>query len=211
MVNNTTMIKNGSIRFSLLGIFLVLLLSACSTPRYSHANQGRKSESTNSRYASNHRNKSTRTKDYKSHPSESRVKTSEVANIDKLNLRNSIVKSAEQYLGTQYVYGGKSPNPGFDCSGFTCWVFKQNGLNVNGASHQQSKLGKKVDKSKAKPGDLIFFGSGSKVSHVAIVKNNSGEKLEVIHSTSGKGVRVDDINDSDYWNKRYLYAVEVIK
>ena len=75
---------------------------------------------------------------------------------------------------------------------------------------KKSKLGKKVSKSKVAPGDLIFFGKGSKVSHVAIVKANTGNSLEVIHSTSGSGVRVDDINTSHYQKKRYLYARKAI-
>jgi len=123
----------------------------------------------------------------------------------------NVVASAEKFIGLKYKWGGKKPSTGFDCSGFTSWVMQENGVNVQGASHHQSKLGKKISKSKVAPGDLIFFGKGKKVSHVAIVKANTGRSLEVIHATSGSGVTIDDINNSDYWNKRYLYARQVIK
>ena len=201
------MIKNGLMRFSLLGALLIFLMTACSTPRYSHAGD-RSSSSRTERYAKNtHKSKSRKAKTNR--PTSKR--STSVANVDKLDLRLNVVASAEKFLGLKYKWGGKTPNSGFDCSGFTSYVMQENGVNVQGASHHQSKLGKKVSKSKVAPGDLIFFGKGSKVSHVAIVKANVGNSLEVIHSTSGSGVRVDDINNSDYWNKRYLYARQVIR
>lgn len=200
------MIKNALTRFSLLGAMLVFLLSACSTPRYSHAKHQKTKKERTARYASNTKS-SKRTKTKRSRSARSSKK---VAAVKSLDLRLSIIKSAERFLGTKYVYGGKTPSPGFDCSGFTSYVFQENGVPVKGASHHQSKMGKKIPKEKAAPGDLVFFGKGSKVSHVAIVKANTGNKLEVIHSTSSSGVKVDDINSSDYWKKRYLYTREVI-
>ena len=201
------MIKNGLMRFSLLGAFLIFLMTACSTPRYSHAGD-RSSSSRTERYAKNTRK--SKSSKAKTHRSTSKRRAS-VTKVDKLDLRLNVVASAEKFLGLKYKWGGKTPKSGFDCSGFTSYVMQENGVNVQGASHHQSKLGKKVSKSKVAPGDLIFFGKGSKVSHVAIVKANVGNSLEVIHSTSGSGVRVDDINNSDYWNKRYLYARQVIR
>lgn len=203
------MIKNGLIRFSLLGILLILLTSACNTPRYSHANDHRSYKSS-TRYASHHTKKSRKHRSAKKHRRKHRVKK-EVAAPAKLELRQSLVQSAERYLGTQYVYGGKTPNPGFDCSGFTSWVYSQHDIPLEGASHHQSRMGKKIAKEKAAPGDLMFFGSGSKVSHVAMVRDNKGDKLEVIHSTSGGGVRIDEVNHSPYWKKRYLYTRQVIR
>lgn len=204
------MIKNGLIRFSLLGALLIFLMTACSTPRYSHAGD-RSSSKRASKYVKNDRKyRSTKTKLNRERISTTRSKTT-VAKVNKLDLRQNVVASAERFIGLKYKWGGKSPKSGFDCSGFTSYVMQENGVNVQGASHHQSKLGKKISKSKVAPGDLIFFGNGSKVSHVAIVKANTGRSLEVIHATSGSGVRVDDINDSDYWNKRYLYARQVIR
>lgn len=208
------MIKNGLIRFSLLGTLSIFLMTACSTPRYSHAGD-RSSSKRSEKYAKNDRksrsDRPNRTyKERKKTPKSKRSKAT-IAKVETLDLRNSVVASAEKFIGLKYKWGGKTPKSGFDCSGFTSYVMQENGVNVQGASRHQSKLGKRVSKSKVAPGDLIFFGKGSKVSHVAIVKANTGKSLEVIHATSGSGVRIDDINDSDYWNKRYLYARQVIR
>ncbi len=208
------MIKNGLIRYSLLGAMLIFLMSACSTPRYSHAGD-RHSTKKSERYAKNERKsrstKSSRVSKKSRKPSKSNRSKTTVAKVEKLDLRLNVVASAEKFIGLKYTWGGKTPKSGFDCSGFTSYVMQENGVDVQGASQHQSKLGKRVSKSKVAPGDLIFFGKGSKVSHVAIVKANTGKSLEVIHATSGSGVRIDDINDSRYWNKRYLYARQVIR
>lgn len=208
------MIKNGLVRFSLLGALLIFLMTACSTPRYSHAgdyNSSRQSK----KYAKNDRqsrnNRSAKVYTSTKTSSTNRRRSGNVAKIEKLDLRLSVVASAERFIGMKYKWGGKTPKTGFDCSGFTSYVMQENGVNVQGASHHQSRLGKRISKSKVAPGDLIFFGKGTKVSHVAIVKANTGDSLEVIHATSGSGVRVDDINNSNYWNKRYLYARQVIR
>ena len=55
----------------------------------------------------------------------------------------NVVASAEKFLGLRYKWGGKTPKSGFDCSGFTSFVMQENGVNVQGASYHQSKLGKK--------------------------------------------------------------------
>ena len=193
------MIKNVFTRFSLLAALLIFVMSACSTPRYSHTNNRKTSRV---RHTASSKAKKTR---------KSRSTVAKVSKLDNDNVRSQIVKSAEKFMGIKYVYGGKTPSPGFDCSGFTSYVYQQNGIPVKGASHHQAKMGKRISKSKVEPGDLIFFGSGSKVSHVAIVKANIGDELEVIHSTSSAGVRIDEINGSSYWNKRYLYARQVIR
>ena len=208
------MIKNGLVRFSLLGALLIFLMTACSTPRYSHAgdyssSRQSKKYAKNDRKSKNSRSSRVYTSTKKS--TNKKRRSGNVAKIEKLDLRLNVVASAERFIGMKYKWGGKTPKTGFDCSGFTSYVMQENGVNVQGASHHQSKLGKKISKSKVAPGDLIFFGKGSKVSHVAIVKANTGDSLEVIHATSGSGVRVDDINNSNYWNKRYLYARQVIR
>ena len=125
-------------------------------------------------------------------------------------VRDEIVLQAIKYIGRDYRYGGKSPSKGFDCSGLISYVYKKAGLNVQGASHQQAKLGKWKSRASLEPGDLVFFGKGKKVSHVAIVVRNKNDQLEVIHSTSSSGVRVDEISHSPYWNKRYLFSRDVI-
>jgi len=104
-------------------------------------------------------------------------------------------------MGKPYVYGGKKPSSGFDCSGFTAHVYNENGVPVSGPSYQQAKQGKKKAMRELKEGDLVFFGSGRKVTHVAIVANAD---------RSSRGVVIDDISNSDYWQKRYLFGRDVI-
>jgi cell wall-associated NlpC family hydrolase len=90
------------------------------------------------------------------------------------------------------------------------YVFDKAGLDLNGASHHQAEVGKWKSRSDLEPGDLIFFGKNKKISHVAIVVKNENERLEVIHSTSSRGVVVDEISQSRYWNARYLFGKDVI-
>ena len=70
----------------------------------------------------------------------------------------AMLEEAEKYLGTPYVWGGSSPETGFDCSGYVCWVLNQSGWDVgrttaNGLWQQSAK----VSEHEAKPGDLVFF------------------------------------------------------
>jgi cell wall-associated NlpC family hydrolase len=124
--------------------------------------------------------------------------------------RTRIVTSAKKYIGKSYTYGGKKPSTGFDCSGFTAHVFNNNGVNLSGPSHYQAKQGKRISMSDLQEGDLVFFGTNNKVSHVAIVADVNHNKLKVIHSTSSRGVVIDDISSSKYWKKRYLFGRDVM-
>jgi len=117
--------------------------------------------------------------------------------------RYSIVKTAEKYLGVRYVFGGSDP-AGFDCSGYSSYVYKKNGLLLPHSAQQQFANGKRIGIKKAKPGDLVFFRtSGWKISHVAIYMGD----FKFIHAPSrGKHVSFDDIR-KEYWRKRYAGTV----
>mgnify|MGYP000533249814 CR=1 FL=1 len=78
-----------------------------------------------------------------------------------------------------------------------------------GNSSSQAKSGRKINVNQAKPGDLLIFGRNGKVVHVAIVAENKRNKLEIIHSSSSRGVVRQDITKSEYWQKRLMYAVDV--
>lgn len=81
---------------------------------------------------------------------------------------DKIVRRAAKYKGTPYVWGGSTPS-GFDCSGYTKYVYKKAiGKSLPRLAGDQMKKGKSVSKSKKKKGDLIGFYSGSYVYHVAI-------------------------------------------
>lgn len=126
------------------------------------------------------------------------------------SLRENIIKSAMRYKGIHYVYGGKTPS-GFDCSGFTSHVFKENGVSLTGASRQQATVGKAKPLQKAEPGDLVFFKNKGKVTHVSIVVEKADDKLWVVHSTSSRGVVKDEILHSSYWKPKIAGVRDIIQ
>jgi len=123
--------------------------------------------------------------------------------------RSRIVEKAEAQIGVRYKYAGKTPS-GFDCSGFTEYVFKNEATTVKGPSKTQARLGEKVKISKAKSGDLILFGSTFKINHVGIIVRNIKGELWVVHSTSSQGVIKQNIYKNSYWKKRIKFARNVI-
>jgi len=125
----------------------------------------------------------------------------------------SIVSSAKQHLGTRYVYGGASPN-GFDCSGFTMYVYGQFGYSLphTATGQWQSGLGTKVwSISALQPGDLVFFNdpsrnAGKACSHAGIYVGNG----QFIHSSSSRsnGVIISDLT-SGYYNTYFVGGIHV--
>ena len=124
-------------------------------------------------------------------------------------LRKDITQHARKYVGIKYKYAGKNPK-GFDCSGFTCYVFEKFDIELSPSSKVQATTGKKVSLNKAKTGDLLFFGNHGKINHVALIVSNSSYGIEVIHSTSSKGVMVQNVSISSYWEPRIMFARDVI-
>jgi cell wall-associated NlpC family hydrolase len=104
-----------------------------------------------------------------------------------------VLPTAERYVGTKYVWGGSSPTTGFDCSGFTKYVFARHSVELPRTSRQQAQAGSRLpaDWRSLVPGDLVMFAeSGEAISHVAIYAGDN----RIIHSTSsGGGVRYDDL------------------
>ena len=80
---------------------------------------------------------------------------------------SEIVAYAKKFIGTPYRHGGASPD-GFDCSGFTQYVFAHFGGNLPRTAAGQFNCGTFVEKSELEPGDLVFFKSSSRISHVGI-------------------------------------------
>lgn len=132
-------------------------------------------------------------------------KTTKLASI-----RANVCKTAMAVKGTKYKYGGKTPKTGFDCSGLTTYAMKKNGIDINGPSYSQARRGEKRDIEKLEPGDLVFFKKNGKVNHVGLVLENERQKLVVIHSTSSRGVVIDNIWDSSYWSQRIAFGRSVI-
>lgn len=125
------------------------------------------------------------------------------------HLRKDVERYAKKQVGVKYRYGGKSPS-GFDCSGFTKFVFKKFNINVSASSRLQAKDGRSVNLKWAKKGDLLFFGNSGKISHVALILENNRDGIKVIHSTSSRGVIVENVSKSSYWKRRIMFARNVI-
>ncbi len=124
--------------------------------------------------------------------------------------RNSILRDAQKYQGIPYVYGGKSPKKGFDCSGFVTYVFNSNDIYINGTAESLSRMGKRKNINDLNPGDLVFFGEKGSVNHVGIVSMNNGKDITMIHSSSSAGIKSDNITQSDYWSARMLYGADIV-
>ena len=120
-----------------------------------------------------------------------------------------VVALAMNYLGVRYVYGGASPS-GFDCSGFTLYVFKQFGYNLpHSATSQWYESGQYVERSDLQPGDIVLFcdpsrSNGKACSHVGIYIGN-GEFIHASSGSSGKYVRISSLN-TGYYNTYYKGA-----
>lgn len=121
---------------------------------------------------------------------------------------NAIVDIAKSFLGTRYVYGGTTPR-GFDCSGFTQYVYRIAGVNLPRTASDQSKVGVAVDKSNLMPGDLVFFQTVTNgISHVGIYIGNGN----FIHASSGSKHKVTITSlSSSYYINRYRGAVRIMK
>ena len=117
---------------------------------------------------------------------------------------SAIVATAKKYLGYKYVYGGTSPSTGFDCSGFTSYVYRQHGRSLNRTAAGQYSNGTYVSRANLQPGDLVMFGSP--INHVAIYIGGG----QIIHaSTPSTGVRIDSLN-SGYYSKNYTGARRIV-
>lgn len=122
-----------------------------------------------------------------------------------------IVAYAKKYLGYDYVYGGASPSKGFDCSGFTYYVYKHFGYTLSRSSTAQASNGIKVAKKDLQPGDLVIYKNTSltRIGHVGIY---IGDNKMIHASEPGVGVIITDIDSKAYnYPARYVTARRIIK
>ena len=108
------------------------------------------------------------------------------------DLRSEIVTYALQFVGNRYKYGGTNPNTGVDCSGFTSYVMRHAAeVELPHSSGGQSRMGRVVSSSEMRPGDIICYGSGKRVNHVALFVGNG----QIVHASTEKtGIKVSRWN-----------------
>ncbi|MBR3162681.1 MAG: C40 family peptidase [Clostridia bacterium] len=113
---------------------------------------------------------------------------------------NDVVAFAKQYLGYKYVSGGSSPSTGFDCSGFTSYVYKNFGVSLSRTSSGQRSNGVAVDKSNLQAGDIVCF-----TGHVGLYIGNN----QFIHASNPTGgVKISSLSES-YYVKNYITSRRV--
>jgi cell wall-associated NlpC family hydrolase len=128
-----------------------------------------------------------------------------VVDSSKINtsLADSIAQFGMSFMGLHYYYTGKTPATGFDCSGFTSYIFGHFGIELSPASREQIFAGTRVPLDKVKKGDLLIF-TGTHVSvrepgHVGIVISNQGElPIRFVHSSSNGGVKISEVQGTRY-------------
>ncbi len=123
--------------------------------------------------------------------------------------QHHLKERAKSQIGAPYRSGGESPR-GFDCSGFTRWVFYDHGARLPHSSSDQFRLANERDgykriwkRSELKVGDLVFHKTtGARVGHAGMYIGNG----KFISSTSSSGVQVESIYDDSYWGPRWVGA-----
>lgn len=135
--------------------------------------------------------------------------------------REKFIACGMDYKGTQYVWGGKSPVPGFDCSGLVTFTAKKSlNLDLKGNAQDIYNQTKPVSLSDALPGDLIFFkgDSDTRITHVGIYlgknpgKNDFGNQNLFLNAASGgprTGVIVSGLNEN-YWKKTFYGCTRIL-
>lgn len=114
-----------------------------------------------------------------------------------------LIQTARSQLGVPYHPGGISPATGFDCSGFTQWVYQQYGIPLPRQSFDQYLVGQQVRGEQLQQGDLVFFDIEKKgASHVGIYEARGW----FIHCSSPGGRVREDHLSTRYWQQHYLGA-----
>lgn len=125
-----------------------------------------------------------------------------------------ILDTAFRFIGVRYRSGQSGPN-GFDCSGFTSYVYKQNDIQLTRSSRSQYTEGQPVAQADLKRGDLVFFGGtrggNRSVGHVGIVTevNAATGSFKFIHASTSSGIKVDNSTDA-YYARRYVGARRIV-
>lgn len=143
-----------------------------------------------------------------------RVIADTLVKSDTIQKKNSkqvddIISYAKKFLGTPYRYAGMTPS-GFDCSGFISYVMGNFGLELVHSSYGMAEFGETVKLADIRPGDLMFFKGSSvnstRVGHVAMVVEVTPDAIKFIHSSTSRGVVIENFKTSKYFIPRFIKA-----
>ncbi|CAM3613190.1 C40 family peptidase [Flavobacterium gelidilacus] len=138
------------------------------------------------------------------------IEDAPLMSYESLESADQLIAIASEHLGTRYRSGG-TKSGGFDCSGLMCYTFSQLDFKLPRTSNEQSRTGKKVKKTQAQKGDLIFFstnGRGS-VNHVGMITEVIDDEIFFIHSSVSRGVIVSSVKEA-YYAKRFIRINRVL-
>lgn len=125
-----------------------------------------------------------------------------------LTLRHNVLEEAKKYIGIRYVSGGSTPR-GFDCSGYTQYVFRNIGVDIFRHELDQMTNSIIIPKEEMQCGDLVLFSytgeNGGFASHIGIYVGNN----KVIHASSSKGITISDL-DAPYYAKHYQCSRRIL-
>ncbi|EKQ51894.1 MULTISPECIES: C40 family peptidase [unclassified Clostridium] len=112
---------------------------------------------------------------------------------------NNIIAYASNFLGTPYLWGGTSPSTGFDCSGYTQYVYAHFGISLGRTTYDQINDGYGVSRDELQPGDLVFFGKNGDPTHMGMYVGNN----TYIHSPrTGDVIKISSVDRPDYITAR---------
>src|SRR5690606_26668792 len=124
---------------------------------------------------------------------------------------NAIIKTAMDYNGTPYRYGGTT-RKGMDCSGLVYVSFKEHDIALQRTSAQMATQGDKIKLKDVEKGDLLFFTTSKnrkRINHVGLVVSTRGGDIQFIHSTTSRGVLVSSLSEG-YWNYAFNQARRIL-
>lgn len=125
---------------------------------------------------------------------------------------DSLIGESMKYIGTPYRWAGKTPK-GFDCAGFTRYIYGKFGVTLAPYAGGQYQMCKKVENDTLKVGDLVFYGGrkhAKAVGHVGIITEvNDDGTFRFIHSSTQKGICITNSKEP-YYKKRYIGACRII-
>lgn len=125
------------------------------------------------------------------------------------SIADNVIATGKQFLGVRYQFGASSKSTSsFDCSSFTQYIFKQNGISIPRSSKQQSKVGTYVPRDQLQPGDLVFSDTNRDgvINHVSLYIGNG----QLLHTYRvGIGVTLSNFAGST-WDRTYVTARRVL-